>query len=151
MAKVKLPPFSEEAENAILGAIISQPSLIEEVSGYLSEEIFYLERNKRLYSILCSMSQNGEEIDIITIAGRLNDEDKSSGVTSYYVSDLVNNSGTPSMSKRYAVQVYEKHLLREVITKTHEINDIAYTNNQDVYIILDDAHSVIGKLINIRP
>tara|TARA_R100000664_G_C2758526_1_gene147466 strand:+ start:4067 stop:5401 length:1335 start_codon:yes stop_codon:yes gene_type:complete len=151
MAKVKLPPFSEEAENAILGAIISQPSLIEEVSGYLSEEIFYLERNKRLYSILCSMSQNGEEIDIITIAGRLNDEDKNSGVTSYYVSDLVNNSGTPSMSKRYAVQVYEKHLLRQVITKTHEINDVAYTNNQDVYNILDDAHSVIGKLINIRP
>ena len=36
MSEVNMQPFSEEAENAILGAIIESPSLLDEVSGYLS-------------------------------------------------------------------------------------------------------------------
>ena len=47
MSDVNMPPFSEEAENAILGAIIDKPSLLDDVSIYLSPDIFYLERNKR--------------------------------------------------------------------------------------------------------
>ena len=46
MQEINIPPFSEEAENAILGAIIDTPSLLDEVSVYLSPDIFYLERNK---------------------------------------------------------------------------------------------------------
>ena len=151
MLDVNMPPFSEEAENAILGAIISEPSLLDDVSGYLSADIFYLERNKRLYLILCEMSKNGEDIDIITISGRLTKTDHDIGIDAYYISGLTNNIGTPGLSGRYAVQVYEKHLLRQVISQSQEISQSAYKNNQDVYNILDDAHSTIGKLINIRP
>ena len=151
MQEVNIPPFSEEAENAILGAIIDTPSLLDEVSAYLSPDIFYLERNKRLYLLICEMSKNGEEIDLITISGKLNKADKDSGITSYYISGLLGNVGTPGLSHRYAVQVYEKHLLRQVIGQSQEISQSAYRNNQDVYNILDDAHSTIGKLINIRP
>ena len=151
MQEINIPPFSEEAEDAILGAIIDTPSLIDEVSGYLSPDIFYLERNKRLYLLLCDMSKNGEDMDLITISGRLNKADKDAGATSYYIAELVSKSGTPGLSHRYAVQVYEKHLLRQVISQSQEISQSAYKNNQDVYNILDDAHSTIGKLINIRP
>ena len=151
MPDVNMPPFSEEAENAILGAIISKPSLLDDVSGYLSADIFYLEKNKRLYLILCEMSKNGEDIDIITISGRLTKTDHDIGIDAYYISGLTNNIGTPGLSGRYAVQVYEKHLFRQVISQSQEISQSAYKNNQDVYNILDDAHSTIGKLINIRP
>ena len=151
MQEINLPPFSEEAENAILGAIIDTPSLLDEVSAYLSPDIFYLEKNKRLYLILCEMSKNGESIDIVTISGRLSRTDKDVGVTPYYITGLLEQTGTPGLSGRYAIQVYEKHLLRQVISQSQEISQSAYKNNQDVYNILDDAHSTIGKLINIRP
>ena len=49
MQEINTPPFSEEAENAILGAIIDEPSLLDEVSAYLSPDIFYVKKNKRLY------------------------------------------------------------------------------------------------------
>ena len=151
MQEINIPPFSEEAENAILGAIIDKPSLLDEVSAYLSPDIFYLERNKRLYLLICEMMKNGEQIDLITISGKLSKADKDSGITSYYVAELLENVGTPGFSHRYAIQVYEKHLLRQVIGQSQEISQSAYRNNQDVYNILDDAHSTIGKLINIRP
>jgi len=151
MSEVNVPPFSEEAENAILGAIIDKPSILDDVSSYLSPDIFYVEKNKRLYLLLCNMLQNGDDIDLVTIAGKLSKSDKDIGITPYYIAEIMNNLGTSSMSRRYAVQVYEKHLLRQVISQSNEITNSAYKNNQDVYNILDDAHSTIGKLINIRP
>tara|TARA_Y100000310_G_scaffold277397_1_gene295111 strand:- start:992 stop:2326 length:1335 start_codon:yes stop_codon:yes gene_type:complete len=151
MSEKNMPPCSQEAEDAILGAIIDTPSLIDEVSMYLSPEIFYFERSKRLYVILCDMSQNGEEIDTITISGKLSKDDKLIGINPYYITGLLDKAGTPGLSSRYAIQVYEKHLLRQVVSQTYEISESAYQNNQDVYNILDDAHSTIGQLINIRP
>ena len=151
MTDVNVPPSSQEAEDAILGAIIDSPSLLDEVTAYLSEDIFYYNKSRRLYSIILNMYKNGDSIDIITITGRLSKGDKETGVTSYYISGLLDNLGTPGMARRYAVQVYEKHLLREVISQSTEISQSAYRNSQDVYNILDDAHFTIGQLINIRP
>ena len=148
---VNIPPSSQEAEDAILGAIIESPSLLDEVTAYLSSDIFYYERSKRLYFILAEMHKNGEPIDSITIVGKLSSTDKISGVTALYISEIRDSFGAVSFAKRYAIQVYEKHLLREVISQTNDISKSAYTNNQDVYNILDDAHFTIGQLINIRP
>ena len=151
MTDVNIPPSSQEAEDAILGAIIDSPSILDDVTAYLSDDIFYHQRSRRLYSILLDMHKNGEAIDTITIVGKLSKSDKDIGVTSYYITGLLQGLGTPGMAIRYAVQVYEKHLLREVISQSIEISQSAYRNNQDVYNILDDAHSTIGQLINIRP
>jgi len=151
MKDVNLPPSSQEAEDAILGAIIESPSILDEVSAYLADDIFYYERSRRLYSIIVGMYKNGEQIDLITITGKLSKADNNLGVNAYYISGLANDMVATTMAKRYAVQIYEKHLLRQVISQTTEISQSAYNNNQDVYNILDDAHFTIGQLINIRP
>ena len=132
MTEINMPPSSQEAEDAILGAIIESPSLLDETTAYLSSDIFYYERSKRLYFILTEMHKNGDPIDTITIVGRLSTTDKVSGVTALYISGLKDSFGTPSLAKRYAIQVYEKHLLREVISQTNDISKSAYMNNQDV-------------------
>ena len=103
MSQVNIPPFSEEAENAILGAIIDKPSLLDNVSSYLSPDIFYIERNRRLYIIICDMMKNGEPIDLVTLTGRLSKADQDKGITPYYISGLTENLGTDAMSHRYAV------------------------------------------------
>ena len=151
MTQGNIPPASQEAEDAILGAIIESPTILDDVSAYLANDIFYYERSRRLYLIILDMHKNGEEIDLITITGKLSQSDKDKGVNAYYISGLANNMVAPTMAKRYAIQVYEKHLLREVISQTSEISESAYKNHQDVYNVLDDAHFTIGQLINIRP
>ena len=40
MVEKNIPPSSQEAEDAILGAIIESPSLLDEVTAYLSSDIF---------------------------------------------------------------------------------------------------------------
>lgn len=151
MKNLNAMPASQEAEDAILGAIIDTPGILDEVSAYLSEKIFYYERSKILYNILIDMHKNGEAIDMVTIIGKLSEVDKTNGVTSYYIAELVKDLGSSGMAIRYAIQVYEKHLLREIILQTEDISQSAYNNNQNVYNVLDDAHFTISQLINIRP
>ena len=38
-------PSSQEAEDGVLGAIIEHPNIIDEVSAYLSNNIFYYDRS----------------------------------------------------------------------------------------------------------
>tara|TARA_Y100001938_G_scaffold75619_1_gene104673 strand:- start:48 stop:1382 length:1335 start_codon:yes stop_codon:yes gene_type:complete len=151
MTDLNIPPASQEAEDAVLGGIIDNPSIIDEVSAYLSDNIFYYDKSRRLYSIILNMYKNGEPIDSITIVGRLSQADKDKGISPYYITGLLERSVTSNMIKRYAIQVYEKHLLREIIMQTSGISQAAYKNHQDVYNVLDDAHFTIGQLINIRP
>ena len=47
MTDLNIPPSSQEAEDAILGAIIDSPSLLDEVTAYLSEDIFYYNRSRK--------------------------------------------------------------------------------------------------------
>ena len=51
---IRKMPYSIEAEQAILGAIIVDPQKYDEVS-YLSAEEFYLEQHKQIFSAMTSM------------------------------------------------------------------------------------------------
>ena len=151
MPDIKLQPSSQEAEDAILGAIIDTPSILGKMEEYVSSEILYYDKSKRLFSILKEMSKNGDKIDQITIIGSLSSYDKSAGIDAYYISGLIDSFGSVENSITYAKQVYEKFLLRQLISQSYQISESAYKNNSDVYNILGDAYSTIGRLIDIRP
>ena len=55
MTQGNIPPASQEAEDAILGAIIESPTILDDVSAYLANDIFYYERSRRLYLIILDM------------------------------------------------------------------------------------------------
>ena len=49
---VRQMPFSVEAEQALLGAIICKPQLFDVVGGMMSASDFYLEEHKHIFSAL---------------------------------------------------------------------------------------------------
>ena len=102
-----------------------------------------------MFEILNNMHFNGEPIDTATVCGRITEKDKDDGVDAYYVTGLLGSPTTNPMY--YAKQVYEKYLLRNVISKTSLINESAYNNNTDIYNLMSDAHTSIGALIDVKP
>ena len=42
MSELNIMRSSQEAEDAILGAVIESPGILDDVSAYLSNSIFYL-------------------------------------------------------------------------------------------------------------
>ena len=66
-------PHSIEAEQSVLGAIISQPSVLPDVIEIIKPEYFYNEQHKALYSIMLQMNSMSLPVDIVTV---LNEAEK---------------------------------------------------------------------------
>ena len=145
----KVNPSSQEGERAVLCSILENSNILDDVSAYLHKDYFYFPQNARMFEILNNMHFNGEPIDTATVCGRITEKDKDDGVDAYYVTGLLGSPTTNPMY--YAKQVYEKYLLRNVISKTSLINESAYNNNTDIYNLMSDAHTSIGALIDVKP
>ena len=61
-------PYSAEAEQSVLGAMLIEPSCISTVLQYItSPECFYRPQHRELFSIMLQMCTVGENIDFITV------------------------------------------------------------------------------------
>lgn len=72
--KIEIPDFKEhihynkEIESAILGTILLEKFTYERVMGILTEECFYMDANKKVFSAIKKMWDNSLPIDLLTIA-----------------------------------------------------------------------------------
>ena len=144
-------PRSEEAEIYVLSHLIQSPEAYDKLSSYLFEDVFYDNKNKKLFKLIKYMISENETLDKVTVCGRLSEDDKNYGLDAHFVMGLPYDSITSYSGESYAKQVYQKYLLRSVILKTSSITDAAYKNNSSVYNLLDEANTEITKLIEIRP
>lgn len=68
------PPYDEDAERAVIGAILVDPeSVLREVAPILETEAFYREAHRRIYRAILDLDAMRTGIDIVTVAARLSD------------------------------------------------------------------------------
>ena len=151
MENIARLPRNEEGEKYVIGSIISEPKMLSSVSMYLeSGDAFFDKKNKILYKKIIEMNKTDEDISLVTICGRLTEEDKVNGLDAYYVTGLP-EIATESSAIVSAKQVYEKHLLRKIMTSSNKILESASNNDGNVYELLNSVHNNIGQLIDIVP
>ena len=151
MGDTKLMPQAQEAEKSLLGTLINNSSLYDKVANYLSDDAFYDNKNRRLFKLIKSMKSSREDVNFATVCAKLNNKDKSIGVTSYYISGLIQEAGLESTIESVSRTLYEKRLLRKIINDSHQINSLAYNNNSDVYNIMNETQNTIARLMDLRP
>ena len=93
-------PYSPEAEQALLGAIILESDVFDKVIEYIkSPDYFYVSLHKLIFKTMTEMVNFGGKIDFVTLLEKLKQTgsfDETTGKT--YLYDLVNNC--PSISNR---------------------------------------------------
>ena len=67
----KVPPHDLEAEQAIIGSMLTDKDAVISAIEVLKEEDFYREDNKTIYSAIVSLYAKNEPIDIITVKAEL--------------------------------------------------------------------------------
>ncbi len=65
------PPFSLEAEAGVLGSIVLNPDVCDDVALVLRAEDFYDDANRRLYETMREMHDAGQKIDSTLLVERL--------------------------------------------------------------------------------
>ena len=67
-------PFSLEAEQAVLGAILIDPDIISSITEIIRPEHFYLPQHKAIAEVMWSMDALSKKIDSITVLEELKKE-----------------------------------------------------------------------------
>lgn len=142
-------PFSLEAEQAVLGSILLDPSCLNTVAMTLKAEHFYLQQHRDIYTHMLSLdSAAGGKIDALLLLNRLK-EDKlftdESGKN--YLYQLSQNVPTTANVEAYARIIKEKYYIRSLITASREIIDSAVSGAENADLLLDFAEQ---KIYNIR-
>lgn len=151
--KDKLPPYSEEAEQGVLGCCLLDPgnaigACVERFRGL---DAFYDERHKTLFQFLQRMHDHGKQIDSITIIDGLANQgitDACGGME--YVISLQDTVPSAGNLPAYLEIVREKALLRVLRQLCGHIATRIDTDDHDVAGLLDWAEGRILALNEAR-
>lgn len=94
---------SLEAEQSLIGSILTEPSLIKET--ILQPNHFYAKENRLIFESLKELDKKGEHIDVVTLLTTLGNKANQIGGRQY-LSDLLN-----SVASVEPFKTYEKHIL----------------------------------------
>lgn len=67
----KVPPHDVEAEQAVIGSMLTDKDSVISAVETLKDEDFYREDNKVIYGAIMNLYNRGEPVDIITLKDEL--------------------------------------------------------------------------------
>ena len=140
----KVPPHDIEAEQAVIGSMLTDQEAVYAAIERLKPEDFYREDNKQIYTAILNIYNKAEPIDIITLKAELSSMGKLDAVGGLeYIVELPEKVPTTANVDRYIKIVEEKSLLRNLIRAANEILSSGYAQEDDVENIVDHAEKKI--------
>ena len=143
----KVPPHDIEAEQAVIGSMLTDKDAVVSAIEVLKEDDFYRADNKAIYSAILNLYNRAEPIDIITVKAELETMGKFEQVGGLeYLAELPEKVPTTANSMKYIKIVEEKSTLRNLIKTANEIIELGYDLTEDVDDIMEGAEK---KIFNI--
>ena len=150
MDYLKELPFSNEAEQAVIGSIMLEPDKIVEVLDIISPNDFYVEKNKHIFSGMVELFNTNEPIDIVTLGNLLINQGIYDSIGGNdYIKEIINNIPLTLNVEAYSEIIKAKSITRDLIKASEEINKICYDNNP-VSGMLDLAIDKVFSVANRR-
>ncbi|HYE82670.1 MAG TPA: replicative DNA helicase [Clostridia bacterium] len=143
----RVPPYHQEAEQSIIGAVLMNPELINDISDLISPQDFYREAHKEIYEAITFLYANDQPIDLITITNQLKERntlESVGGVT--YLTDLMGVVPTLHNVTNYAEIIRDKSRLRKLIVQANAITNGAY-EGKGVSEIITETESTIDVIM----
>lgn len=143
----KIPPHDVEAEQAILGCMLTDKDAVISAIEVLKEEDFYREDNRAIYSAILSLYSRNEPIDIITVKAELVEQGNFERIGGLeYLAELPERVPTTANVEKYIKIVDEKATLRSLIQTSNELIALGYDESEDVDNIMDMAEKKVFDL-----
>lgn len=140
-------PYSLEAEMAVLGACFYYPKLLNKAIMELSEEDFYDERNKTIFSVLKTLSDENPTVDFTLFLDYISKRDLvgKCGGEEYLgkIIDMVNVATGEVLFEKYISIIKDKFIKRSIINAFSDAVRMSYDDNEDAEKILDKVESII--------
>ncbi len=142
-------PYSAEAEQSVLGAILLDSDCLATVMEILpSSDYFHLATHKEIYKVMIELFTLSKPVDLITVLEKMKGRrDFSDAETKTYLMQLADIVPSISRVDEYASIVRDKYLLRSLIVSSREIIDDASQPGEEVSRLIDSAEQ---RIFDIR-
>ncbi|HXN23750.1 MAG TPA: replicative DNA helicase [Candidatus Dormibacteraeota bacterium] len=144
-------PQNLEAERSVLGAILMDNHILNAAIEKLRPEDFFGDHHRTIYQHMIELGESQQAIDLVTLTEELHRRGKlESAGGAAYLAQLMDGVPRVSNVEHYARIVKEKAMLRNLIHKSHDIQQQAFDAEDDADTILDRAESSIFELAEDR-
>jgi len=143
----RTPPQNQEAEQAVLAAMMLDKDAVYEAVQIVKERDFYRESHGILFRTIVELAEKGDPVDLITITDKLRKDgnlEKVGGVG--YIAEVANSIGTATSVGHYAQMIKEKSLMRDLIKISSNIVNRGYEGAEEPEQLLDDAERMILEI-----
>jgi replicative DNA helicase len=144
-----LPPHSVEAEESLLGSIIIDPSVLNDVQLIInSGDDFFKKANGSIYDIMTELNNGSlKTVDYVHLKQLLEDRNLLNAVGGEdYLVNIAAAVPSAASASHYARLVKEKSVVRQLIAAAGEILHDAYSNPEDPEDILGEAERRIFSI-----
>ena len=147
---ITLPPQAIDAEQSLLGSLMLDSHIIDDVESEIESRDFYRSDHQKIYTAIQSLSQRDDAIDVITVSEELEKSGKLREIGGLaYLSSLAKNTPNSGNVVSYAKIVRENAILRRLIETSNDIIEKAYHPDGDKCdAVLDFAEQRILEIKN---
>ena len=144
-------PYSSEAEAGVIGGMLLNSLVCDEVATIVRAQDFYSDANRRLFQCLLDMHNEGKGIDLILLTERLRRTGEMEQIGGEaYLAELMSQVEVAAHAPRYAEIVRDKSILRDLIETTSNILSNAYESEKTPRELIAEAEENIFQISDER-
>lgn len=118
-------PFSQEAEQSLLGAMLIKPQMIDTLAAQLKPSDFYWPENAQVFQAITDLRSDNALIDYLTVSDKVGNLEGGDNALAY-CAELHKNTPSAANATAYAKIVLERSIDRAIIASAQDIHDIAH-------------------------
>lgn len=135
-------PYSQDAEEATIGAILVNPAIYAQVGGILTPDDFFILRHKYIWQAIERIVERKDSIDYLTVVNELKALDKLADIGgAAYLTQLINNTPNSMHGVVYGKLVNRAAYRRRLMALSDEIKHLALNEEMSI----EDIQAGIGK------
>ncbi len=146
--RLKIPPNSIEAEQALLGGLMLNAEAWDKVADVVVGEDFYRKDHRLIFKAIGNLIDDGSPCDVDTVSEHLDNRgelEQSGGLE--YLATLANETAGAANARAYAKILRERATLRALINAGNVISGSAFASDgRTASQVLDDAERLVFEI-----
>ena len=142
MNESSVMPQAPEAEKVVLGTLLSDSNILNDVRDVLPVDSFYITKHKEIYQAILNIADKGEHPDIITVFNEC--QRQKYDISAYDVAQLSSNY-TPFIQDHVGILI-EKYQRRKFFEIGALLQSNSYSELNDINQVLDDVKSRLDNI-----
>ncbi|MGU9978230.1 MAG: replicative DNA helicase [Candidatus Oxydemutatoraceae bacterium WSBS_2016_MAG_OTU14] len=148
---IRKPPYSVEAEAAVIGGVLIDNDAWDKVKPLLTEKDFFKKEHRAMFNAINKLADTEQPFDEITLSEQLSNNGYSTPQTLSQLSLLVQATPSSANIEYYAKIVLEKSIRRSLIQEANKIIEKATKQDDtDAETLLDESEEAILGISAIK-